>query len=91
MKLTLFSKEQIALFSFISKDLCSLNIEKSKFNKINEMKEFMKDKTNLAKLIVKYVEELNKKEEEEVNEMDRKLIDMLHDEFKNNIMAKYVA
>ena len=86
LKMILLNKEQIALFNFIAKDIVSLNFSKMKANKINEMKEFTKDKENLAKIILEYMERVNLDKNSRFGEIDLKLLDMLHDEFKQNLM-----
>jgi hypothetical protein len=88
LKMILLSKEQLALFNFISKDWCSLNNTKLINSKINEMKEFNKNQESLAKVFVGFLKELGNKSEhdEEVNEVNEKLLDFLHEDFKNNFI-----
>lgn len=88
IKMILLSKEQLALFNFISKDWCSLNNPKLINSKVNEMKEFNKNQESLAKVFVSFLKELGTKSQhdEEVNEVNEKLLDFLHEDFKNNFI-----
>jgi hypothetical protein len=79
-KLTAFSKEQLALFNFISKELISLDTEKILSHRMTTMKNFNKDKENMVNIILQFKEKL--KNSEDLDPMDRKLFELINEEFK---------
>lgn len=79
-KLTTFSSEQLALFNFISKEIISLDNTKIEKHSMTLMKNFNKDKENLVNLILQFKERM--KNNEELDLIDKKLFDLINDEFK---------
>ena len=78
LKIVLFNHQQLALFDFISKELISL--EKSK-DLIGEYRQLNADKENLAKLILDFKQKY-KVNNTEMKGVDKKLYDLLNQEFK---------
>jgi hypothetical protein len=79
-KLTAFSQEQLALFNFISKELISLDSQKTKVHRMTSLKNFNKDKENLVNVILKFKEKL--KNNNELDPVDKKLYELINEEFK---------
>jgi hypothetical protein len=79
-KLTAFSREQLALFNFISKELISLDTEKILSHRMTTMKNFNKDKENMVNIILKFKEKL--KNPEDLDPIDKKLFELINEEFK---------
>ncbi len=79
-KMTAFSREQLALFNFISKELISLDDIKTQAHGMTSMKTFNKDKENMVNVILKFKEKL--KNSEQIDPIDIKLFELINEEFK---------
>jgi hypothetical protein len=79
-KIVILKSEQIALFNFISKELISLDGEKTKNHSMTKLKALNKDKEHLADIILKYRKKMQTSES--LNNIDKKLISLLDEEFK---------
>jgi hypothetical protein len=57
-------------------------------SKINEMKEFNKSRDDLAKYLIKFLKDLGSERvfTKEQNQINEKLLDFLHDDFKHNLL-----
>jgi hypothetical protein len=80
MKLITFNSEQLALFNFLTKELISLNQEKSDRHIMNQLINFNKNKENLAYIIMKFKEKMMRNEN--IKEIDKKLYSLIYDELK---------
>jgi hypothetical protein len=80
-KMILLSPEQIAMFSFISKNLCSLKNKEKIKSDMNEMKDFIKDKEKLLSMIFDYKERI-KSSPNDLTSIDMKLFKLLNEEIK---------
>jgi hypothetical protein len=80
LKIVLFNDEQMALFSFITNELKSSNQDKIINHKMTNYKKLNKNKGELAKLIFSF-RDRNRTDNVE-NEIDRKLFNLLKEEFK---------
>ena len=80
LKIVVFNSQQLALFNFISKEFISLNDEKIKNNNLTRMKSFIKNKEDLANLIINFKDKINSNSE--VKQRDRKLFDLIIEELK---------
>jgi hypothetical protein len=79
-KIVLFKSEQLALFNFISKELISLDGEKTKNHSMTKLKALNKDKEHLADIILKYRKKIDNNQN--LNNIDKKLFSLLDEEFK---------
>lgn len=79
-KLTAFSPEQLALFNFISKELISLNTEKTNLHRMTSIRNFNKDKINLVCMILNFKEKM--KNSENIDPIDAKLYELINEELK---------
>lgn len=79
-KMTAFSREQLALFNFISKELISLDDIKTQAHGMTSMKTFNKHKENMVNVILKFKEKL--KNSEQIDPIDIKLFELINEEFK---------
>jgi hypothetical protein len=80
MKIVMFNSEQLALFNFLSKELITLNKEKSENHFMNKLKNLNKNKDHLVNMIMKFKEKMARNEA--VEKIDRKLYNLIYDEFK---------
>jgi hypothetical protein len=80
-KLVVLDPQQIALFDFISKELISLDDERIKNHDMTRMKNFNKNKEELAKIILNYQEKI-KGEASVIGSTDRKLFGLLNEELQ---------
>lgn len=79
LKLILLNHEQVAMFQFLSKNLCTLHSVEAMKSELNEYKELIKDKEKLLSLILDYKNKLN----DDPTEIDAKLFNLLNEEIKN--------
>ena len=86
LKMVLLSEKQVALFNFISKEMCSLDPEKLKQSEMYNFKRKIRDVNELGKKVIEYIEELGEKGERPKNAIDEKLLNLLHDEVKANVV-----
>jgi hypothetical protein len=85
LKYILLTNEQLAMFNFIGKDVCSINKNYQNNSAIHIMKSLTRDKYNLlSNIIVKYQQRIKYKDQEEgkLNEMEEKLFSMIRPEIK---------
>ena len=85
LKMVLLSEKQLALFNFISKEMCSLDPEKLKQSEMYNFKKKIRDIHELGKQVIEYIEDIGQKGEAPKNAIDEKLINLLHDEVKANL------
>ena len=79
LKIILLNTQQLALFSFISQELISLDKNKLKEHEMTNLKMFKKDKENLANIIIEFRDKIKFSDEESI---DEKLYKLLIKEFK---------
>jgi hypothetical protein len=82
LKLVMLNEEQLAMFHFIAKDFCSLNDLINQKSEVSRLKNLMKDKEHLVRIIVEYKEKLK---DGEISYVDKKLFEMLDSDLKNNL------
>jgi hypothetical protein len=80
LKIVLLNPEQLALFNFLSKELISEDETKIRNHDITVYKKFCSSKDNLANVIVRFKEKINK--HGILSHTDSKLYSFLYDEFK---------
>jgi hypothetical protein len=78
-KIVMLNTQQLALFNFISKELMSLDENKLEKHVMTHFKNLDKDKENLANIIIEFREKLANSK---LDERDKKLYDLLTEEFK---------
>ena len=66
--------------------MCSLDPEKLKQNEMYNFKRKIRDVNELGKKVIEYIEELGEKGERPKNSIDEKLLNLLHDEVKANVV-----
>jgi hypothetical protein len=82
LKLLLLSYDQLVLFKYVSKDLCSLYESKYAKPTINHLKEINNDNIEkLSETILKFKGRF-KKHTDDLTEFDKKLFDLLRDDLK---------
>jgi hypothetical protein len=79
-KLIMLSNDQLALFSFISKELISLDVDRIREHGMTNLKLLNKDKEKLAQLIIDFRKKI--RSNAEVNQIDRKLFELINIDFK---------
>jgi hypothetical protein len=85
LKMILLNKEQLAMFQFISKDICTVNERDSLYSDISKMKQFVNNKEEMFKLIASYKRELENKEAN-ISIVDNKLFSMLDEDIKIRLL-----
>lgn len=86
LKMVLLNEKQLALFNFISKEMCSLEPEKLKQSEMYNYKRKINDVRQLGKKVIEYIEDLGQKGEKPQSPIDEKLLNLLHDEVKVNVV-----
>ena len=66
--------------------MCSLDPEKLKQSEMYNFKRKIRDVNELGKKVIEYIEELGEKGECPKNSIDEKLLNLLHDEVKANVV-----
>ena len=66
--------------------MCSLDPEKIKQSEMYNFKRKIRDVNELGKKVIEYIEELGEKGERPKNSIDEKLLNLLHDEVKANVV-----
>lgn len=66
--------------------MCSLDPEKLKQSEMYNFKRKIRDVNELGKKVIEYIEELGEKGERPKNSIDEKLLNLLHDEVKVNVV-----
>lgn len=66
--------------------MCSLDPEKLKQSEMYNFKRKIRDINELGKKVIEYIEELGEKGERPKNSIDEKLLNLLHDEVKANVV-----
>lgn len=66
--------------------MCSLDPEKLKQSEMYNFKRKIRDVNELGKKVIEYIEELDEKGERPKNSIDEKLLNLLHDEVKANVV-----
>ena len=66
--------------------MCSLDSEKLKQSEMYNFKRKIRDVNELGKKVIEYIEELGEKGERPKNSIDEKLLNLLHDEVKANVV-----
>ena len=66
--------------------MCSLDPEKLKQSEMYNFKRKIRDVNELGKKVIEYIEELGEKGERPKNSIDEKLLNLLHDEVKANVV-----
>ena len=66
--------------------MCSLDPEKLKQSEMYNFKRKIRDVNELGKKVIEYIEELGEKGERPKNSSDEKLLNLLHDEVKANVV-----
>ena len=66
--------------------MCSLDPEKLKQSEMYNFKRKIRDVNELGKKVIEYIEELGEKGEPPKNSIDEKLLNLLHDEVKANVV-----
>lgn len=66
--------------------MCSLDPEKLKQSEMYNFKRKIRDVNELGKKVIEYIEELGEKGEHPKNSIDEKLLNLLHDEVKANVV-----
>lgn len=66
--------------------MCSLAPEKLKQSEMYNFKRKIRDVNELGKKVIEYIEELGEKGERPKNSIDEKLLNLLHDEVKANVV-----
>ena len=85
LKYILLTNEQLAMFNFIGKDVCSINKNYQNNSAIHIMKSLTRDKYNLlSNIIIKYQQRIKYKDQKEgkLNEMEEKLFSMIRPEIR---------
>ena len=85
LKYILLTNEQLAMFNFIGKDICSINKNYQNTSAIHIMKSLTRDKYNLlSNIIIKYQQRIKYKDQKEgkLNEMEEKLFSMIRPEIR---------
>ena len=85
LKFILLTNEQLAMFNFIGKDICSINKSSQNNSAIHIMKSLSRDKYNLlSNIIIKYQQRIKYKDQKEgkLNEMEEKLFSMIRPEIR---------
>jgi hypothetical protein len=80
LKLLLLSQEQLAVFNFIAKDICTLDDLNYKENKIGKYKQLQRDSSYLANTIAKF--KIRVQEKDNLTEIDRKIYYLLREDLK---------
>jgi hypothetical protein len=75
-KYTMLNREQLAMFQFIAKDICSTEDKGELQNEIGKLKALAQNKTELLKVIVDYKNKLGE-HRDEISPIDKKLFSML--------------
>jgi hypothetical protein len=83
LKLVLLSDEQFSMFQFIKKDFCSLK-EKVDQCEMAKMKNLAKSKEHMVKLIMSYVDRLERNPDS-ITVVDQKLLSLLDADLKTNL------
>ena len=66
--------------------MCSLDPEKLKQSEMYNFKRKIRDVNELGKKVIEYIEELGEKGERPKNSIDEKLLNLLHNEVKANVV-----
>ena len=66
--------------------MCSLDPEKLKQSEMYNFKRKIRDVNELGKKVIEYIEELGEEGERPKNSIDEKLLNLLHDEVKANVV-----
>ena len=66
--------------------MCSLDPEKLKQSEMYNFKRKIRYVNELRKKVIEYIEELGEKGERPKNSIDEKLLNLLHDEVKANVV-----
>ena len=66
--------------------MCSLDPEKLKQSEMYNFKRKIRDVNEFGKKVIEYIEELGEKGERPKNSIDEKLLNLLHDEVKANVV-----
>ena len=85
LKFILLTNEELAMFNFIGKDVCSINKNYQNNSAIHMMKSLSRDKYNLlSNIIVKYQQRRKYKDQKggKLNDMEEKLFSMIRPEIR---------
>jgi hypothetical protein len=82
-KLVMLSDEQFSMFQFIKKDFCSLR-EKVDQCEMEKMKQLAKSKENMIRMIMSYVDRLERNPDS-ISVVDQKLLSLLDNDLKNDL------
>ena len=66
--------------------MCSLDPEKLKQSEMYNFKRKIRDVNEFGKKVIEYIEELGEKGERPKNSINEKLLNLLHDEVKANVV-----
>jgi hypothetical protein len=85
LKMILLNKEQLAMFQFISKDICTIDERATLYSDISKLKQFVRNKEEMFKMISSYKIQLEGRYENITN-LDSKLFNMLDEDIKGKLL-----
>jgi hypothetical protein len=86
LKMILLNKEQLAMFQCISKDICTIDERATLYSDISKLKQFVRNKEEMFKMIADYKRKLEV-EEENISKVDTKLFGMLDGSIKLKLLT----